>query len=65
MQAQSSIYEQLAYFKAKLKNANVLDNIVSTEGQNDGTNIKDVDLTKDRDYYKGKNPNMRSSWVYN
>lgn len=40
MQAQSSIYEQLAYFKAKLKNANVLDNIVSTEGQNDGTNIK-------------------------
>ena len=33
--------------------------------QNDGKNIKDVDLTKDRDYYKGKNPNMRSSWVYN
>ncbi len=40
IQAQSSIYEQLAYFKAKLKNANVLENIVSTEGQNDGTNIK-------------------------
>lgn len=30
--AQSKKYEQLAYFKARLKNANILDNIVSTEG---------------------------------
>ena len=39
LRAQSAKYEQLAYFKAKLKNANVLDNITSTEGQNDGSNI--------------------------
>ena len=33
--AQSKKYEQLAYFKARLKNANILDNIVSTEGTKD------------------------------
>ena len=30
--AQAKKYEQLAYLKAKLKNANILDNIVSSEG---------------------------------
>lgn len=40
IQAQSTRYEQLAYFKAKLKNANILYNIVSTEGQKEGDNIK-------------------------
>ena len=40
IKAQSSRYEQLAYFKAKLKNANILDNIVSTEGQKEGDSIK-------------------------
>ena len=39
IRAQSRTYEQLAYFKAKLKNAAILNNIVSTEGQSDGTNI--------------------------
>lgn len=38
--AQSAKYEQLAYFKAKMKNANVLDNITSTEGQKDGEYVK-------------------------
>lgn len=38
--AQSTKYEQLAYFKAKMKNANVLDNITSTEGQKDGEYVK-------------------------
>ena len=38
--AQSEKYEQLAYFKAKMKNANVLDNITSTEGQKDGEYVK-------------------------
>ena len=38
--AQSKKYEQLAYFKAKLKNANILDNIVSTEGTKDGEYVK-------------------------
>lgn len=38
--AQSEKYEQLAYFKAKLKNANVLENITSTEGQKDGSTVK-------------------------
>lgn len=33
--AQSKKYEQLAYFKARLKNENILDNIVSTEGTKD------------------------------
>lgn len=32
-------YEQLAYFKAKLKNANVLEDIASTEGQKSGNEI--------------------------
>ena len=40
IKAQSSRYEQLAYFKAKLKNANILDNIVSTEGQKEGDSVK-------------------------
>ena len=39
MQAQARRYEQLAYFKAKLKNANILDNITSTEGQKDGSYV--------------------------
>ena len=34
------IHAQLAYFKAKMKNANVLDNITSTEGQKDGEYVK-------------------------
>lgn len=38
--AQAEKYEQLAYFKAKLKNANVLENITSTEGQKDGSTVK-------------------------
>ena len=38
--AQSEKYEQLAYFKAKLKNANVLDNVVSCEGTKDGKLVK-------------------------
>lgn len=38
--AQSTEYEQLAYFKAKLKNAGILDNIVSTEGTKEGKNVK-------------------------
>lgn len=38
--AQAEQYEQLAYFKAKLKNANVLENITSTEGQKDGNTVK-------------------------
>ena len=37
--AQSSKYEQLAYFKAKLKTANVLDNIVSTVGTKEGDTV--------------------------
>ncbi len=40
IQAQSARYEQLAYFKAKLKNANILYDIVSTEGQKEGDVIK-------------------------
>ncbi len=38
--AQAEKYEQLAYFKAKLKNASVLENITSTEGQKDGNTVK-------------------------
>lgn len=38
--AQSTEYEQLAYFKAKLKNAGILENIVSTEGTKEGKNVK-------------------------
>ena len=48
--AQSSKYEQLAYFKAKLKNANILDNVTSNEGTKSGdvvTTIIEGDL---RDY---------------
>lgn len=33
--------------------------------QSEGTDIKNVDLTKDRDYYKGKFPGMTSGWKYN
>ncbi len=33
--------------------------------QSEGIDIKNVDLTKDRDYYQGKHPGMRSSWQYN
>ena len=40
--AESSKYEQLAYFKAKLKNANVLDNIVSTEGTKENSKVSTV-----------------------
>lgn len=35
----SEKYEQLAYFKAKLKNANIIEDIVSTEGQKTGNEI--------------------------
>ncbi len=38
--AQSTRYEQLAYFKAKLKNTNILYDIVSTEGQKEGDTVK-------------------------
>ena len=40
IEAQSEKYEQLAYFKAKLSNANIMDNIVSTEGTKDGDVVK-------------------------
>ena len=40
--AQSTKYEQLAYFKAKLKNAGILDNIVSTEGTKEENVVKTV-----------------------
>lgn len=33
--------------------------------QSEGVDIKNVDLTKDRDYYKGAVPGMRSAWQYN
>ena len=45
--AQSKKYEQLAYFKAKLKNANILDNVTSNEGIKSGdvvTTIIEGDL---------------------
>lgn len=45
--AQSNKYEQLAYFKAKLKNANILDNVTSNEGTKTGdivTTIIEGDL---------------------
>ena len=45
--AQSKKYEQLAYFKAKLKNANILDNVTSNEGTKTGdvvTTIIEGDL---------------------
>ena len=45
--AQSKKYEQLAYFKAKLKNANILDNVTSNEGTKSGdvvTTIIEGDL---------------------
>ena len=38
--AQAQKYEQLAYFKAKLKNANILNNIVSTEGTKDDEYVR-------------------------
>lgn len=40
--AESKKYEQLAYFKAKLKNANVLDNIVSTEGTKEDSKVSTI-----------------------
>lgn len=40
IEAQSPKYEQLAYFKAKIKNANILEDVVSTEGEKDTTNVK-------------------------
>lgn len=40
IQAQSDRYEQLAYFKAKLKNSNILYDIISTEGQKEGNTVK-------------------------
>lgn len=39
IKASSNQYEQLAYFKAKLKNANVLDNVVSTQGEKSGDTV--------------------------
>ncbi len=39
LSVKSEKYEQLAYFKAKLKNANVLEDIASTEGQKSGNDI--------------------------
>ncbi len=39
LKVKSEKYEQLAYFKAKLKNANILEDIVSTEGQKTGNEI--------------------------
>lgn len=42
IQAQSTEYEQLAYFKAKLKNEGILDNVVSTEGTKEGSYVKIV-----------------------
>ena len=35
--ARASEYQQLAYFKAKLKNADILENVVSTQGERSGT----------------------------
>ena len=40
IKAQAQRYEQLAYFKAKLKNAGILDNITSTEGQKESDYVK-------------------------
>lgn len=40
--AQSKKYEQLAYFKAKLKNANILDNVTSNEGTKTGDVVTTV-----------------------
>lgn len=37
--ARAAKYEQLAYFKAKLKNAGILENVVSTEGEKSGDNV--------------------------
>lgn len=39
LQVKSEKYEQIAYFKAKLKNANILEDIVSSEGQKTGGNV--------------------------
>lgn len=38
--ARSKKYEQLAYFKAKLKNANILENVISTEGTKSGDYVE-------------------------
>ena len=37
--AKASKYEQLAYFKAKLKNAEILENVTSTEGEKSGNDV--------------------------
>ncbi len=39
IRASSNQYEQLAYFKAKLKNANILENVVSTQGDKSGDTV--------------------------
>ena len=38
--AQSTKYEQLAYFKAQMKSKNILNNITSTEGTKDGDTVR-------------------------
>lgn len=38
--AQSNRYEQIGYFKAKLKTAGILNNVVSNSGVNDGSAVK-------------------------
>ena len=40
--AQSKYYDELGYFKAKLKEDNVLTNIVSTQGEKQGDFVKIV-----------------------
>ena len=40
IRAQANQYEQLGYFKAKLKDDNILDNVVSSPGQKDGDLVK-------------------------
>ena len=37
--AKASKYEQLAYFKAKIKNAEILENVTSTEGEKSGNDV--------------------------
>ncbi len=39
LEVKSQKYEQIAYFKAKLKNANILEDIVSSEGQKTGNDV--------------------------
>ena len=42
IRAQSKYYDELGYFKAKLKEDNVLTNIVSTQGEKQGDFVKIV-----------------------